>query len=136
MAGAPINPETWQAIEETIAHRQPPGSRPRRSRDEVWFLCPAHDDHHPSARWNRQKHTWYCDACGNGGGAEDLVTRLSITPRESRAVRPARERKQPEASRKTVTAYPYLNAVRDLLYEVVRYEPKQFRQRRPDGQGG
>jgi hypothetical protein len=49
---------------------------------EVRFRCPAegHADQHPSARWNRQKATWYCDVCGSGGGAIDLAERLGITP--------------------------------------------------------
>lgn len=32
--------------------------------------------------------------------------------------------------------YPYVDSDGKLLYEVVRYEPKDFRQRRPDGNGG
>ena len=35
-----------------------------------------------------------------------------------------------------VATYPYTDASGALLYEVVRYEPKTFRQRRPDGKGG
>ena len=34
-----------------------------------------------------------------------------------------------------VATYPYLNADGTLLYQVLRYEPKDFRQRRPDGNG-
>jgi putative DNA primase/helicase len=33
-----------------------------------------------------------------------------------------------------VACYPYTNAVGELVYQVVRYEPKDFRQRRPDGE--
>jgi RecA-family ATPase len=40
------------------------------------------------------------------------------------------------AKGRIVTAYPYKDATGTLLYEVVRYEPKDFRQRRPDGKGG
>jgi hypothetical protein len=32
--------------------------------------------------------------------------------------------------------YDYSNEQGDLLYQVVRYEPKDFKQRRPDGNGG
>jgi hypothetical protein len=32
--------------------------------------------------------------------------------------------------------YDYTDATGTLLYQVVRYEPKEFRQRRPDGNGG
>lgn len=51
----------------------------RREGVEVRFLCPVHDDTSPSARWHLEKHVWYCDVCGKGGGAVDLVRRLGIT---------------------------------------------------------
>ena len=35
-----------------------------------------------------------------------------------------------------VCAYDYKDEAGKLLYQVVRYKPKDFRQRRPDGQGG
>jgi DNA-binding transcriptional ArsR family regulator len=38
--------------------------------------------------------------------------------------------------RKIVATYPYHDAEGKLLFEVVRYEPKDFRTRRPDGNGG
>ena len=38
--------------------------------------------------------------------------------------------------REIVTTYPYVNADGELLYEVVRFAPKGFAQRRPDGNGG
>ena len=50
----------------------------RREGRETRFLCPAHDDHSPSARWNPEKAVWRCDACGAGGGALDLAERLGI----------------------------------------------------------
>lgn len=45
---------------------------------EISFLCPAHEDTNPSARWNQQKKVWYCDACGIGGGYVDLAKRLEV----------------------------------------------------------
>jgi hypothetical protein len=35
-----------------------------------------------------------------------------------------------------VATYDYVNEAGELLFQVVRFEPKTFRQRRPDGQGG
>jgi hypothetical protein len=35
-----------------------------------------------------------------------------------------------------IDAYDYVGEAGELLYQVVRYEPKDFRQRRPDGKGG
>ncbi len=40
------------------------------------------------------------------------------------------------SQRREVAAYPYVDATGTLLFEVVRFEPKDFRQRRPDGAGG
>src|SRR5262249_29880806 len=40
------------------------------------------------------------------------------------------------AARRIVATYDYCQADGRLLYQVVRYEPKEFRQRRPDGRGG
>jgi hypothetical protein len=37
---------------------------------------------------------------------------------------------------KVVATYDYIAADGSLLYQVVRYEPKDFRQRRPNGHGG
>lgn len=42
-----------------------------------------------------------------------------------------------EARRAEIVAtYDYRNSAGDLLYQVVRFNPKTFRQRRPDGAGG
>jgi putative DNA primase/helicase len=41
-----------------------------------------------------------------------------------------------DSGRRTVATYDYRDASGKLLFEVVRYEPKDFRQRRPDGSGG
>lgn len=38
--------------------------------------------------------------------------------------------------KKIVEQYPYKDKREKLSFEVVRYEPKDFRQRRPDGKGG
>ena len=38
--------------------------------------------------------------------------------------------------KKIVAAYDYNDDAGELLYQVIRYEPKDFRQRRPDGNGG
>jgi 5S rRNA maturation endonuclease (ribonuclease M5) len=42
----------------------------------------------------------------------------------------------PKAPRKIVATYGYTGERGDLLYQVVRYDPKEFKQRRPDGHGG
>lgn len=41
-----------------------------------------------------------------------------------------------ETPKKIVKTYDYTDESGKLIYQVVRYEPKEFRQRRPDGNGG
>ncbi|MDO8674414.1 MAG: DUF3631 domain-containing protein [Dehalococcoidia bacterium] len=62
-----------EAVEAGVMRRQG-----RREGAELRFLCPAHDDHHPSARYHPTKQVWVCDVCGAGGGLVDLANRLGI----------------------------------------------------------
>ncbi|MQF70388.1 hypothetical protein FIL92_00175 [SAR202 cluster bacterium AD-812-D07_MRT_10900m] len=64
------------SIEKEIWNRC--GGDPWSRNGELRFLCPAHEDTKPSARWNQQKKVWYCDACGTGGGFIDLAKRFEI----------------------------------------------------------
>lgn len=41
-----------------------------------------------------------------------------------------------ETQRQTIATYDYTDGNGALLYQVIRYEPKDFQQRRPDGNGG
>ncbi len=50
--------------------------------------------------------------------------------------RPAAPKGKGGSFGKVVEAYPYRDASGALLFEVVRFDPKGFRQRRPDGKGG
>ncbi len=93
---------------------------------EIQFLCPVHDDHNPSASYNIEKHAWICRACNAHGGWKNLCDRvgLGLLPSASKRGRIA-------------ATYPYHDAEDNLLYQVVRKDdPKDFFQRRPDGQGG
>jgi hypothetical protein len=46
------------------------------------------------------------------------------------------ERHNEEPPKKRLAVYQYRGTKGKLLYETVRFEPKSFRQRRPDGKGG
>lgn len=87
------------------------------------------------------KGTWHDHEIGQGGGVIDLVMREMGSDREA-AVRWLREQGHieatPNATRtktRIVETYPYTDENGALLFEVCRLEPKDFRQRRPDGQG-
>lgn len=90
---------------------------------EVRFLCPVHDDHRPSARWHPEKKTWHCDVCKTGGGWVDLSRRLGLQSTTTNTGR-------------IVATYDYKAEDGRLLFQAVRLEPKDFRQRKPDGAGG
>jgi hypothetical protein len=49
---------------------------------------------------------------------------------------PSATRGQVGNQRKIVAEYSYCDAAGRLLFQTVRYDPKDFRQRRPDGKGG
>lgn len=86
--------------------------------------CPAHDDTHASlsVRWgDKGKVVFNCHA---NCTYNDITKALDLGKRDL------------EQPRKIVAKYPYLDEDGDLMYEVVRWEPKSFTQRRPDGNGG
>lgn len=51
----------------------------RKSGEEFDFVCPFHDDHSPSARFNLRSGLWICHACGERGSYGRLVARLGGT---------------------------------------------------------
>lgn len=126
-----INPELLADIEREIGRRQS-----RRVGAEVSFLCPSHDDSHPSASWHTVKHVWTCHVCGAGGGAKHLATALGFDLDRYKPAKTQVGGKFPPAARRIVATYPYRDEAGVVLFESVRYEPKGFTQRQPDGQGG
>jgi putative DNA primase/helicase len=105
------------AIEHALERR-----RARREGRELRFLCPAHEDRHPSARWNPDKKTWFCDVCQVGGGWRDLAARFGL---ELPAAAGSELLAEVEA------VYDYRDAEGSLLFQVLRKRGKAFACRRP-----
>ena len=107
-----------------------------------WMACcPAHNDgQHPgdqslSVTLKDDKLLIKCFA---GCQTPDIVKSLGLTMSDlfiGEKVKPLRPA-TPRQRRQIVATYPYHNLGNQLVFEVVRYEPKAFSQRRPDGQGG
>jgi hypothetical protein len=84
------------------------------------------------------KGHWFDHEANAGGGVFDLIRRqgheqpATWLRREGLlATPPVVSRPQP----RIVKTYPYRDENSTLLFQVVRYEPKGFRQRRPNGRG-
>jgi hypothetical protein len=93
-------------------------------------LCPAHDDTNASLSItlkNAHKLLLHCHA---GCSPESVLAAVGLVWKD---ILPPREQ-NPE--RVIVETYPYRNETGELLFEVVRFAPKDFRQRRPDGSSG
>src|SRR5712692_2441666 len=99
----------------------------RRAGDGWSALCPAHEDRNPSLSIYVREGKILL-RCHAGCTTEDVCAALGIEMRELFA-------DSGPASR-IVATYDYRDEYGALLFQVVRYEPKDFRQRRPDGKGG
>jgi len=98
----------------------------RRSGSCWMAKCPAHDDSNPSLSIKELdgKVLLHCHAgCTQG----DVIDALKV--------RGLWQTERTEYAR-IVATYDYTDEYGNLLYQVVRYQPKDFKQRRPDGCGG
>lgn len=92
-----------------------------------------------------RKGTWHDHHANTGGGMLDLVRdrKCLDKPGALDFVRglgvpldPPSRGKQPAQLGPIVATYDYLDENGVLLFQVTRHDPKTFRQRHPDGQGG
>ncbi|MEA1965184.1 MAG: CHC2 zinc finger domain-containing protein [Candidatus Aerophobetes bacterium] len=82
-------------------------------------FCPKHaDEKHPNLDINEEKRVYLCRACGWKGHLYNSNYRQNIVRKE------------------IVAVYDYKDEKGKLLFQVVRYYPKTFKQRRPNGKDG
>jgi hypothetical protein len=101
-------------------------SRVRREGNGWKALCPAHPDKNPSLSV-RQADGKVLIHCHAGCSTEAILTVLRIE---------ARDLFEEGPEWRIVAEYDYRDEKGNLLFQVVRFDPKDFRQRRPDGNGG
>lgn len=100
--------------------------------------CPAHVDRHPSLSVSEGQDGRVLIHCHAGCPPENVVAAIGLTiadlapPTESAGGGSTTS----GAARRIVVAYDCRDERGDVLFQVVRFEPKDFKQRRPDGQGG
>jgi hypothetical protein len=95
----------------------------RKSGEGYAAKCPAHKDRDPSLSISKPngKVLLKCHA----GCSQDAV----IDALRTRGV-------WPKSGPNIIAEYSYVDADGVLVFQVVRFDPKDFRQRRPDGMGG
>ncbi len=103
-------------------------------------LCPFHKDKNPSFSLygDSSDLRFKCFGCGKQGDVIDFLKEYEGLDTAG-AIRRAEEilgLNGKPATKEIVAVYDYTDTEGNLLYQVVRYEPKDFRQRRPDGKGG
>jgi 5S rRNA maturation endonuclease (ribonuclease M5) len=99
----------------------------RRSGRGYVARCPAHNDSTPSLSITEQngKILLHCHA---GCSQRDVIEAL-----KARGLWESRAKMQPLG--RIVAEYSYTDEAGNLLYQVVRFDPKDFRPRYPDGHG-
>lgn len=109
----------------------------RRSGGRYIALCPAHNDNKASlsisAAEDRVLLKCFAD-CEN----EAVVKALGLQMNDlfDHSPKEFGNGKKPGSYSHEKEVYDYTDADGNLIYQVVRFEPKDFRQRRPDGNGG
>lgn len=121
-------------------------------------VCPltTHKPTHLCVSVKPREQIWFCNDCGKGGSIIDWMAfesgrptveiykkmaselggghKNGTKPIVARLATPVEEGDEVES--RLVKTYDYVNEIGKLLYQACRYEPKSFRQRRPDGKGG
>src|SRR5262249_51023915 len=97
---------------------------------EGWqATCPAHEDRSPSLAVGVGRDGRVLLHCHAGCELDVILAALSLKTAD--LFDPAAN-----GSRRIVATYDYLDEQGALLFQVVRFDPKAFVQRRPDGRGG
>jgi DNA primase len=136
----------------------PVDARVKQIGPAAWLArCQFHDDRSPSMRVALTERGWgyFCYGCGARGNVIRFVQetrRLGFLdacaaltggniPRAVNDMAPSTRGEQPRAGkdgerRRITHTYDYFDESGVLLYQVVRLEPKSFRQRQPRPEGG
>jgi putative DNA primase/helicase len=99
-----------------------------RGRGSSW-TCPSHDDRRPSLSLREGADRRALLRCHAGCSLEEILGALGLGERDLFADGGGQAPQE-------VATYDYVDENGTLLFQVVRYWPKSFRQRRPDGRGG
>jgi len=101
----------------------------------VTSACPvtSHKSYHRCVSLDTSQNLWHCNDCKIGGSIIDWIAcEKGVSPADAmRELGGGRN-----GDRAIVATYDYTDESDKLLFQCVRFEPKDFRQRQPDGNGG
>ena len=103
----------------------------KRNGSGAMVPCPSHPDDKGSLSVSEGDDGRILLFCHAGCETATILSALGI---EARDLFP--EEGRARRKREIVSTYEYTNEKDELLYQVVRFDPKDFRQRKPDGVGG
>lgn len=102
---------------------------------EGWLACcPGHDDQKPSLSISTGKDGRVLLKCMAGCATETVVAAMELTM--ANLFEDDAKASGQTAKARLVATYDYRDEQGTLLFQVCRFEPKDFRQRTPDGKGG
>jgi len=118
------------------------GIKEQSFNSEFKAICPFHRDSSPSFSFSNETGQFYCHGCKAKGDIFDFYAKIK-NPDSKKDFKQilngiAEEFGIPWKEQKgtIVKTYDYKNEQGKLLFQVCRFEPKDFRQRQPDGKGG
>lgn len=98
----------------------------------VLVVCPAHADNDPSLHVSAAAKDGIILFCQSGCDTRNVLSAVGKTFADISA---SNGHKPSKTRPKIETAYDYRDESGELIYQVVRYEGKDFKQRRPNGKG-
>jgi 5S rRNA maturation endonuclease (ribonuclease M5)/energy-coupling factor transporter ATP-binding protein EcfA2 len=100
--------------------------------------CPKllHREHHDCVSITPHRQVWCCHDCDIGGSVLDWIA-IGSGRQVGEVIKELSEQIfQKSNPRQIVATYDYTDESGKLLFQSVRFIPKDFRQRQPDGKGG
>jgi putative DNA primase/helicase len=111
------------------------GEPAKRQSAELFYYAPWRADDHASLQINTQKNTWADFPAGLSGNGWELAARFGgCDPTDKPAVKAwlrehGLQNGNSKGARRVVETYPYTDENGALLFEAVRFDPKDFAQR-------
>jgi hypothetical protein len=118
-------------IERVLGALDSHDCRPRSSGKGWCARCPAHDDREPSLSISEGDDGRVLLACHAGCDVSQVAASLGVN---LSALFPSANGDR--RGSRILATYDYRDEMGELLFQVVRSEPKAFKQRRPDRHGG